>query len=1088
MENKRKIFQKAFAGILFFLCSNIHFLDAQVSFFKFPITQPGIYKVNQNQLNQISLGDISTISIYGNPGMLPQVLDSATLGLQEIPTQLINGELFFYLEGPHQIRVNDDSWIYDHHTYSDTLYYLIANQAPSKRIESLNSDTSGTEGNLYQIQILKEEKTNLLFSGRSWYSSPLGNGQAFNHTFSLTQGYQGIALLQTKVMAQSLQTNNFSISLNGQNRGNFSIAPIPNSIYGIKGREETVSSQLSLTNQTSINFTLNYQSGDPNGSAYLDYISLATPFSSQNLPNGLFHHLQSTFITVRKPQNSRLYRIQNLYQVQEINSNGVILPREKIAVFRPELVNFIENFIIADLSLRKENFNQSLIIITPNQLQSEAQRLANHKNNVGISSRVVTLQAIFDAFGYGTYDITAIRNFLAYHYHQTGQLKNVLFLGKGTYDYKTKIPGGRPNLLPSYSSRNSLNPLATYSSDDYFGFLEFGQGAWEESAAGDELLKIGVGRIPAINLNEAREAVNKIIAYETRKEMDGDWKRRIALFADDGDNNIHLNDAESHADYLSKNHPEYILEKIYLDRFEQVRAAGRQSSPQAREALKAAVEEGLLILNYIGHGNETTLTAEQVFQISDFRDWPENTLLPLLMTATCEFGRHDSPFIRSGAEEMLFAPNKGAIGLLTTGRPVFSSINFALNKAFIENVFEEEENGESLDLGEIFKRTKNNSLNGAFNRNFSMLGDPSLKLAQPELNSNITEVKDILLEVNIDTLAALQRVRIIGNIIDPASGAKILQSGNFNLELRDKKVEERTLGDESNPTSFLDEGNVIFTGEGIFTDGGFETELFIPININYEFGEGKLRIFAILDNGLEAMGAQNIIIGGTSENNIKDLDGPVIQMQFGYEYGEDKDHFSAYNIRMQALLADESGINISSNNLGQNILIQVNDQEPIVLNGLYRATENSFKKGIIQTPVTGLKEGVNLISLEAWDNVGNRSRVEREIVVSGSKSIKILHKTTYPNPSEDYSKFRIMHNRSGENLILQLRVFTSSGHEIYHATKRYLRADYLLDDFEWNFFHSKTNYPVKGTYIYELQLTSEFDNTSDKTSGKILIK
>lgn len=74
-----------------------------------------------------------------------------------------------------------------------------------------------------------------------------------------------------------------------------------------------------------------------------------------------------------------------------------------------------------------------------------------------------------------------------------------------------------------------------------------------------------------------------------------------------------------------------------------------------------------------------------------------------MVTATCEFGRHDSPYIRSGAEELLLAEQKGVIAMLTTGRPVFSSINYELNKAFLAAAFDR---NETISLGEIFKETK----------------------------------------------------------------------------------------------------------------------------------------------------------------------------------------------------------------------------------------------------------------------------------------------------------------------------------------------------------------------------------------------
>src|SRR5690606_35756156 len=170
--------------------------------------------------------------------------------------------------------------------------------------------------------------------------------------------------------------------------------------------------------------------------------------------------------------------------------------------------------------------------------------------------------------------------------------------------------------------------------------------------------------------------------------------------------NVHLNDSELLANYLSENHPELELEKLYLDDFEQVNTASIQKSPLAKEKFETLLDSSLLMVNYIGHGSETTLMAEELFTVSDLNNWRENAKLPVFITATCEFGRHDSPFIRSGAEELLIAEKKGAIALLTTGRPVFSNINFSLNQAFIKSLLEKED-GHYLSLGEIFKRTKN---------------------------------------------------------------------------------------------------------------------------------------------------------------------------------------------------------------------------------------------------------------------------------------------------------------------------------------------------------------------------------------------
>lgn len=1064
------------------------FSHAQTTFLKFPITSEGIYKISLSQVSSLGVGDLEEISIFGNPGMIPQKLDSLALTLREIPTQKIGESLFFFTAGPHQIGIVEDEIQYQHHHYADTLYYLIAKKASSNKV-ALQSNPSQNPNStrLYQISSQKWEENNILSSGRNWYSKPIFRGQSKNISFQKPSGSDSDLSLKINLMGQSLSENEFKLTANGQMVASISLPSIPNSIYGVKGREAVLESSFSVGNTNNIALNISYQSADLNGNGYLDHALMVSPFNTANLPGGIYYHLDDNQAIFSTSQNFRVWEVSNPYQIRESQNDHLFQKGSKIAVFDPTQVPEIPQLRTFSLTLRDQTIREPFIIITSDKLISQANRLASHKNGLGIQTKVVRLEDIYDGFGYGTKDVSAIRNFLAFHFHQEKQLKNVLFFGKGTFDYKSLI-GGRANLVPTYSSRNSLNPLTTYSSDDFFGFLAWGQGEWDESTSGDERLQIGVGRIPATNLAEATAMVDKLIAYENRVNTTGDWKRNIAFFADDADYNIHLNDAESHAAYLSKNHPEFKIQKLYLDRFEQVRTSTSQFSPEAKAALAKTIEDGVLFLNYIGHGNETTLTAEQVFTVSDLGNWPDNPLLPLLVTATCEFGRHDSPFVRSGAEELLFAKKKGAIGLLTTGRPVFSSLNFALNKAFIEAVFKQE-NGEYLDLGAIFRLTKNNSLNGTFNRNFSLLGDPSMKLALPELKTQIENVFDIQLEVPTDTLKAMQILKIDGKIIDPlSSGFLASANGTFELLITDKPAKTITIGDESNPTVFFEDTNILFKGSGNVKEGAFTSEIFIPKNIDYGFGNGKIRIFAKLDNGTqEAMGAETIVIGGTAANGELDKEGPKIQLFFG-DSAANANTFNTTTLPILIHLEDMSGINISPNNIGQDLRLSINDSKPMVLNDNYVSLSGGYKKGKVETLLGGLKEGPNTITIEAWDNVGNRSIVTSEITIKGSLEIKIIRHLTFPNPATEKSHFTIEHNRPNENILLNFNVFTTSGHKIYAVQKRYVKANSILDDLEWIFLHNKTKYPAKGTYIYEIHLMSEVDGSSDTLGGKIIIQ
>ena len=64
-------------------------------------------------------------------------------------------------------------------------------------------------------------------------------------------------------------------------------------------------------------------------------------------------------------------------------------------------------------------------------------------------------------------------------------------------------------------------------------------------------------------------------------------------------------------------------------------------------------------------------------------------------------------------------------------------------------------------LGDIFRKTKNNSTSGVSNRNFSLLADPSMRLAMPVGSVVVTSIKT---STGSDTLKALSTVMLKGEI------------------------------------------------------------------------------------------------------------------------------------------------------------------------------------------------------------------------------------------------------------------------------------------------------------------------------------
>ena len=163
-----------------------------------------------------------------------------------------------------------------------------------------------------------------------------------------------------------------------------------------------------------------------------------------------------------------------------------------------------------------------------------------------------------------------------------------------------------------------------------------------------------------------------------------------------------------------------------------------------------------MLVNYTGHGGPLGWTQERILEIDQIQGWNNSNKLPLFMTATCKFSYFAKPEEQSAGEQVLLNPAGGAIALLSTTRLVYSAPNYNLNTKFIKTVFDKNNDLVSLRLGDIFKETKRLSGTSMNNRNFTLLGNPALRLSYPRFDVLTTKLND--------TLKALSQVIVEGQI------------------------------------------------------------------------------------------------------------------------------------------------------------------------------------------------------------------------------------------------------------------------------------------------------------------------------------
>ncbi|MGY6557796.1 MAG: type IX secretion system sortase PorU [Nitritalea sp.] len=1076
-------------------------LQAQ-NVYRFPVTETGVIAIPGAQLRSLGFQP-ETVRIMGRGGMLPQRLDSGQhFTLSESPSLWEADTLFALVEGPHLWQSSPMGELrYQHHLYSDTLYYELRAGLPLHRLTlergedvapaSTEAVASSSEIPRFwlHLQTVKEERFNLLSSGRNWYSDAVFSGNRYTWSRQDQPAASPAAtrryLLQARWMGAAFSPLNVEISSDVGPVGSGQIPAIVSSPFGVQGREQVDNWEFSAAAAPS-EIRLQPQSSHANAALYVDHLGLFQEVALQAGLEGLLFPKD-----VRNPLRGNLAMGQRLWIQDSTGRWQVFSKHFTVSAMQKAFLQVSGRAQLLPEGRRLPaapdvlQGRPALIIVTAPRFRAAAERLAQFRRSQGLQVQVISPQEVYEALHAGTRDITALRNYLAHHF-QAGHLRHVLFFGKGTFDYKGRL-GGFPNTVPTYTSRNSLEPLATYSSDDFFALLAPGQGEWTEGAAATpEMLQIGVGRLPVVTQAEADAVVEKLIAYSS-SAPEGAWRKQLAFLVDDGDNNIHLQDAEQHSRFLGEQFPGFVQEKIYLDRFPlERRAGGRARSPEAQRALLARWEAGMLLLNFIGHGNESTLTEEEVFSVNDLPRLPAGAPLPIVVTATCAFGRMDSPFLRSGAERLLTLPERGAVALLSTGRPVFSSVNFTLNEAFMRSAFSRDEGGRPQELGEIYKATKNLSHSGVLNRNFSLIGDPSMRIGLPEYAVLVEELTDPG-GAALDTLRAFQRFHLQGSVVDPLTGATLsLRGGEVEVSLFDKPSTLRTLGQTSSVTSFSDDQNRLFRISSPLVDGRWKASGMMPQQMDYRDGAGRFRLFAQLEEGSTAWGATRPTVGG-SLAPPEDREPPHIRLEILAD-ADENGRYGLGQLPYRLHFRDSSGINSSPVQLGQDLLLQLHEGEPEVLNARFRSIGGDMRRGELQGNLLGLVEGENRIRVEAWDIVGNKGVLDTSIFVQDIRQFRILAQRLYPNPGAGRRQMDLQHNRPGENLVGTFRVFSLTGQILLEKQLRYPLAEAQLQGIPLNFLDEKGRINAKGTYIYKIELRSEKDGTSDQRSGKLIIE
>jgi hypothetical protein len=555
---------------------------ASGDWFKLALTQPGVYKIDLPFLQKLGLKGnsfpSSAVRLFGNGGgMLPEACSgSVTDDLSENSILMVDGGdglfngndyFLFFAEGPHHWVKDSVNKRFTHqkNLFSEKSFYFLSINGNGKRINQSQSPPNfNTTVSSYDERYFYELDTiNFLGSGKQWYgdefSSEPGNQTSRSFATGINSFISNSPIsLRANCVARSVgASSRFNLRVNNQQVLQLDVPATTVTATDPFAKENNGSGTATVPNGLAT-VQIDFIPGISNAQGWIDWFEFfcRRDLSMTGIRQLLFRDWNSVGtgiigqFTIKNASNSEVWDVTNplvpVMMQTNVNGSDIVFSndcsrlREYVcfkpdSAFTPQAIGRIDN----------QNLHQlqpaDFIIVAAKQLQAEANRLAAyHLQRENLHAIVITTDQIDNEFSSGTPDPTAIRDFVKMLYDRAGtdtirRPKYLLLFGDASFDYKDRITGNT-NLVPAYESVNSLDPLNTYTSDDFFGFLSDSSDI--NNNAINNLLSIGIGRLPAKNSAEAKSYVDKVISYNSSASL-GAWRNQMTFVADDEDFNLH---------------------------------------------------------------------------------------------------------------------------------------------------------------------------------------------------------------------------------------------------------------------------------------------------------------------------------------------------------------------------------------------------------------------------------------------------------------------------------------------------------------------------------------------------------------------
>ena len=1092
---------------------------------KIKVDTEGIYQLTYSKLREWGFNNPERVQLYGYGGrILPQALkfsgpEALTDDLEEVPMLRREGSMIFFAEGT--VRWDASSGKHQNNHYSRHSYYFLTEGDNPAQMAELSESSDEAEEVVRTITghaVLDNDAFGWYGGGTEMYDSyDFINGS--QHAFRvLTPSAEGTGKVDIAFSASSTSNSDtrVSVDLSGTTLGSFGVVPYSSDTES--ARETRTSFQATnLTEQNNFSFKVT------NGrAARLNFIRINYDRTLKASDTPFAFEVTGTRGTVElraanANSNSQLWRlgsagnptsrIASRFENEELcakvsRSNStryVIVDITSSSYPEPQKANDI-----ATQNLHGDRGLDMVIVIPASRkLETQAKRLADAHSKEGLKVKVVSADEIYNEFSSGTPDATAIRRYMKMLYDRASTASEapryLLLFGDCAWDNRMLSQEWSRETPDDYllafevshtdGSTNSIGTLYSYVTDDYYGLLDDGEGV----NITREKIDLGIGRLPCHDEETARIYVDKILDYMSNRQT-GAWKNRIIMTADNGDNNLHMNDCESVIRTLkSATADRFILKKVYWDAYTWTTAATGNSFPQVTRLLEQDIREGAIMFNYTGHGSPNQISHNKILKTENFLA-DTQMRMPLWVFASCEITPFDQQRDDIG-RAALSNEKGGAVAVICASRSVYANYNSSLNEQLCRYILGAGDENGQYTIGDALRLTKvtmiqdgtDNSMNKL---KYVLLGDPALRLSVPRGTVQIDSINGIAVNSLTDMrLSAGQQVRFSGSVLTTEDTVDESFMGEVTGTLFDCE-ETITCKNNGNRAStakvYKDRTRRLFEISDSVRNGKFSLQMSIPRDISYSTDRGRLYLYAVNEaHDFECHGFnESFHLDGTVETQADTL-GPKIFLYLNSPDFPDGGIVGREAL-FQATIADSAGISCSGISAGHDIelILDGKTSSPMVLNDYFQYDFGTFVSGTISYPLSGLETGRHTLMLRAWDLNENSSTASLSFIVS-DKPTGGLDINATQNPASTKTTF-ITTMAVSEDARVYIEVYDAMGRMVWTSSSAAQSTSYHSEAWTLN-SSSGTPLPA-GIYLYRARIEASSGGGTTKTKKIIITK